>query len=66
MARFVEFEEGTEEYRIKVTINPDTVQSITAANYDNKQVTLIVLASGEQHYVNGDYATVVAKLGGDR
>jgi len=60
----LEFELCGEESagRYVVTINPDHVESVQPANYDNVKCTHIVLASGAQHHVKGDYASVMQRL----
>ncbi len=62
MAKLVEFEMTGADGTHKITINPDHVESVQAANYDGKKATEIVLASGEKHYVDGDYSDVLTRL----
>lgn len=58
---FVEFKEPGEFGRT-VTINSDHVQSIESSDYDDVRCCRIVLATGEEWVVAGDYQTVVRRL----
>jgi len=66
--KLVEFEMAGEESagRYTVTINPEHVESVQSADYDNVKCTELVMASGAKHYVKGDYPDVMRRLRGQQ